>query len=126
MKPMARPQSALKKQTSWYIREWMVVLGHIQADLTKDLDWPKAKANRVFNGQQRYNEDLLLEVAAWLNLRPYELLLPPDQAMAIRRLRDDALTIVRDSSALSNEPAAAETPAPAEAPAPAERTGTTG
>jgi hypothetical protein len=108
MKPMARPQGTqLKSTTTWYLREWMTALEKIQADLTKELDWPKAKANRVFNGQQRYNEDLVLELAAWLNLRPYELLLPPKQAMAIRRLRDDAVRIASDAGALSEAPAVA-------------------
>lgn len=100
---MVRRPIPPRKASSWYIREWMEALNKIQADLTKDLDWPKAKANRVFNGQQRYNEDLVLELAAWLNLRPYELLLHPEQAMGMRNLRKEAARIVSDSSAMSEE-----------------------
>jgi plasmid maintenance system antidote protein VapI len=105
MRPMVRRPIPPRKASSWFVREWMDALGKIQADLTKELDWPKAKANRVFNGQQRYNEDLVLELSAWLNLRPYELLLTPQQAMGIRNLRKEAARIVSDAGSMAEEDA---------------------
>jgi len=84
---------------TWFLREWMEQSDppKIQADLQKQLGWSKAKAHDVWHGQQ-YTQALIDEVAPWLNARPFELLLHPDQAMAIRRLRDNAARIVSDTS----------------------------
>ena len=34
------------------------------------------------------------EIAKWLGIRPFELLLPPNEAMALRRLRESAAVIM--------------------------------
>lgn len=88
---MAKPPSY-----DWFLREWMASMDppKIQNNLVNELDWPKARASAVFNGAQRYNRDILNEVAAWLNLKPYELLMHPSEAMAIRGLRRTAAAIV--------------------------------
>lgn len=78
---------ALKPKSRGYIREWMELAGLKQADLVKRLDWSKAKANSVWHGEQRYNEDLLEEVAPLVNARPYELLMHPSDAMTLRQLQ---------------------------------------
>lgn len=74
-----------------------------QADLQKQLGWSKAKANAVWHGQQ-YTQTLVDELAPWLNARPYELLIPPEHAMAIRRLRQEAARIVSDARSLEETP----------------------
>lgn len=56
----------------------------------KQLSWSKSQASDLFNGKQRYTQDLIDEVAAWLQLAPYELLMPPEEAMAIRAMRNSA------------------------------------
>lgn len=86
---------ASKSKSSAYVREWMQSVGLKQSDLVKQLDWSKAKANAVWHGEQRYNEDMLGEVATLVNAEIYELLMPPEDAHRLRRLRavlDDANT----------------------------------
>lgn len=72
------------------------MLGKHQKDLVKDLDWNKAKASLVMSCKQKYTRDEVNELASYLNIRPFELLLHPDDAMAIRRLREDVLRIAAD------------------------------
>lgn len=107
---------------TWYLREWMEQSSppKIQADLCRNegqggLGWSKAKAHDVWHGQQ-YTQALMDELAPWLNIRPFELLLPPEVAMAIRRVRDDAARIVHDTAAA----------AAIDKPLPRSRTGTDG
>lgn len=71
---------------TWYAREWLEHYGKIQADLIRDLNWPRAKASDIWNGQP-YRQELVDELAPYLNLKPYEMLLPPEMALAIRSLR---------------------------------------
>lgn len=71
---------------TWYAREWLEYYGKIQADLIRDLNWPRAKASDIWNGQP-YRQELVDELAPYLNVKPYEMLLTPDMAMAIRSLR---------------------------------------
>ena len=89
---------------SWYLREWMAHFSKRQADLVRDLDWHRATASEVWNGRQRYTQDMIDELAVYLNLRPFELLLPPEEAMAIRRMRDAAVTIAADNAGRPSEP----------------------
>lgn len=93
-----RPVQKNFKHT-WFLREWMAQSSppKIQADFVKDLGWSKAKANDVYHGQQ-YTQALIDELAPWLNVRAWELLMHPEDAMAIRRLRDAAARIVADNA----------------------------
>ncbi len=83
----------------------MAMFGKRQAELIKELGWDKARANFIFHSKQPYRRDLVNEVSAWLRIRPYELLMHPDEAMALRRLRESAAQIVA-GSAQSVEPPA--------------------
>lgn len=74
----------------WYLAEWAERLNVRQKDAVKQLSWSKSQASDLFNGKQRYTQDLIDEVAAWLQLAPYELLMPPEEAMAIRAMRNSA------------------------------------
>jgi len=93
----------------WYLKEWLATLRKKQADIARDLDWNKARVSLMIRGEQQYNRDAINELAAYLNIRPHELLMHPDDAMALRRLREDAVKIAaeatRDDAA---EPAALE------------------
>jgi len=71
----------------WYLKEWLAATNTSQADLVRLTDYPKAKVSDLVNGKQRYNRDILNDVAHALNIRPHELLMHPDDAMALRRMR---------------------------------------
>lgn len=71
----------------WYLQEWLDTLGKKQADIVRDLDWNKAKVSLMIRGKQPYDRDSLNELAAYLNLKPHELLMHPSDAMALRRMR---------------------------------------
>lgn len=78
----------------WYFKQWLEHLGVIQADLVKALDWNKSKASLMFNEKQRYHRDDVNDVAAYLQIEPFELLIPPERAMALRQYRASAEQIV--------------------------------
>lgn len=97
---MGKPSTSQADFThTWYLQEWMALAGKRQADLIKEIGWSRAKASDVWNGQQ-YTQQMIDEVSPWLHARPYELLMHPDEAMALRRLREDAARIVSDTAAL--------------------------
>ena len=77
----------------WYLKDWLKTLGKKQADVARELDWNKAKVSLTVSGKQQYTRDDVNELAAYLHLRPYELLMHPEDAMALRQLRDDAKRI---------------------------------
>ena len=71
----------------WYLKEWLAATETSQADLVRLTDYPKAKVSDLANGKQRYNRDILNDIAAALNIQPHELLMHPSDAMALRRMR---------------------------------------
>ncbi|CDO34812.1 hypothetical protein [Novosphingobium sp. KN65.2] len=78
----------------WYFKHWLEHLGVKQADIVKALDWNKSKASLMFNDKQRYHRDDINQVADYLHIEPFELLLPPERAMALRQYRASAEQIV--------------------------------
>ena len=74
---------------------WAETLGRKQADFVRDLGWNKSKASLVWRGEQAYTRDMVNEVSNYLHLQPYELLMHPAHASAIKRLRDTAKTITQ-------------------------------
>ncbi len=85
-----------RAQRDWFLADWAKALGKRQVDFVNDLNWNKARASLLWNGKQGYTREIINEVAQYLGLRPYELLLPPAEAMAIRGMRDAALQIAGD------------------------------
>lgn len=83
-----------KGPVNWYLPEWMDALGVNQAEMMRRTGWSKATASQIYNGKQDYSPKVVNEAAAAFQCHPYELLMPYEQAMALRRLRADALTIV--------------------------------
>lgn len=78
----------------WYFKQWLEHLGKKQADVVKALEWNKSKASLMFNDKQRYHRDDVNQIAAYLHIEPFELLLPPERAMALRQYRASAEQIV--------------------------------
>ena len=79
----------------WFLMEWLRTLQVSQADLVRRTDYPKAKISDLATGKQRYNRDILNDVASALNLRPHELLMHPSDAMSQRRIKMLAEEMVR-------------------------------
>ena len=77
----------------WFLKEWLKAVGKRQADMVRDLDWNKAKVSLTASGKQAYDRDDVNEASAYLNIAPYELLMHPSDAMALRRLRQDVAKI---------------------------------
>ncbi len=78
----------------WYASEWLRHFKKKQADVVRDLDWNKAKVSLTVAGKQPYGRDDLNELAEYLHLEPFEMLLPPERAMSYRQLRSSAEQIV--------------------------------
>lgn len=91
----------------WYLADWLKTLQVKQADLVRLTDYPKAKISDLVTGKQRYNRDILNDIATALNIKPHELLMHPDDAMALRRMRQLAEQMVIPSlgGVASDEPA---------------------
>lgn len=88
----------------WYFSDWATYRGKRQADAERELGWPRAKTSDLWNGKQRYTQETIDQVAQWLELEPYELLMPPDEAMSIRQLRQAARAIVAsDAPTMTSE-----------------------
>ncbi len=83
---------------NWYLPEWMAACGldyrGAQAEMMRRTGWSKATMSQLFNGTQDYSPKVVNEAAQALSCEPYELLMPPEKAMAIRRLLASAQQIV--------------------------------
>lgn len=79
----------------WYLTDWLKSLQVSQAELGRRTDYPKAKVSDLVTGKQRYNRDILNDIASALHIKPHELLMHPEDAMALRRMRAAASEIVR-------------------------------
>jgi hypothetical protein len=98
----------MKPKHDWHLKEWLATLGKRQSDLVKYLDMNKAKASLLVSCKQQYTRDDVNVLADYLEIHPYELLMQPADAMALRRLKADAIRIahsadVPDSIAPVNE-----------------------
>lgn len=85
------------RHPDWSLRAWMAYFDKKQAALVNELGWNKSKASFVWNGKQPYNRDIVNEIAAWLGIEPYELLMPPAKALALRQLEVSARMIAADA-----------------------------
>jgi hypothetical protein len=74
----------------WYLKEWLGSLNVSIAKLESETGWTHRIANQLVNRKTRWNRDHLALATQVLRLRPYELLMHPDDAMAIRKLMADA------------------------------------
>lgn len=111
----------IPKQVNWYLREWMEATegfrGHGgQARMMRETGWSKATMSQLYNGKQDYSPKVMIQAAKALHAETWELLMPPERAMAMRRLRADALRIVQDTP-----PPATPRPAPRAQPLPRKR-----
>lgn len=89
----------------WYLPEWMDSLGVKQSKLSSLTDWSPSTVNDIYHGRTEYYREIVNLLAAALNIEPFELLMHPEDAMALRRLRETALSIAADNhSEFRHEP----------------------
>lgn len=83
----------------WYLKEWLRASEKKQSDVVNDLGWNKAKVSLMVRGLQPYTREEVNELAAYLNIRPHELLMHPDDAHAIRRLKAEMIRLAHEADA---------------------------
>lgn len=81
------PRGMAFPRHDWYLREWLRTLGKTQQWVADELRLQKSKISRKANGVTPYDRDDINAISALLHLSPYELLMPPEDAMEIRSLR---------------------------------------
>ncbi len=59
--------------------------------------------SKLYNGKQDYTRADVVQLADWLKIEPFELLMPPREALAYRRIRATAALIVAEADALEAE-----------------------
>jgi hypothetical protein len=80
----------------WFLQEWMSTLGISQADLSRLTGWGKATTHDIYHGRTSFYRDIINTVARALNLEPFELLIPPERAMAFRQV-DSAIRLAAET-----------------------------
>lgn len=80
----------------WYLRQWLESTHTTQAALCRATGWDKRKASFLVNGRQPYSRGDVDEAALALNIEPFELLMHPEDAFALRRMRRDAIHIAAE------------------------------
>lgn len=71
-----------------------------QAHLARQCDWEPSTMHGIYHGRTDYYREIVNLIAKKLNIQPYELLMHPDEAMALRALRKDAMRVVETSKPL--------------------------
>jgi transcriptional regulator with XRE-family HTH domain len=80
-----------------FLKQWLKALEKTQQDVADGLEWNKAKVSLIANGKQPYSRDDVNQLAEFLNLRPHELLMHPDDAFAIRRLKAEMIRLAHEN-----------------------------
>lgn len=82
---------AKRFEPDWYLAEWVLALRirFPHAWLQKETGWSDGKVSNVLSGKKRYDRDIINILAKALQIEPYELLMHPDLANAIRSMRKE-------------------------------------
>ncbi|WP_408585950.1 hypothetical protein [Novosphingobium sp.] len=67
-----------------------------QADMMERAGWSKTAASLLYNCRQDVSSRLIEEAARALHIETFELFMRPEDAMALRRLRNSALQIAAE------------------------------
>ncbi len=79
-----------------YLREWLEVRGKKQAAISTELGWDPTRVSKIVNGKQPYTGSDIALLADWLELEHHELLMSPQRAEDLRRIRQAAERIARE------------------------------
>ncbi len=92
-----------KGPPSWFLPEWMAAAASegrgSQAKMIELTGWSRATMSQLYNGQQDFSPAILRAAAIALSAEPFELLIPPERAFAIRR----AMASLREVASLVYE-----------------------
>lgn len=91
-----------KRYTNWFLRDWMRTLKVTQSKLVEETGYSKTTVSLLYNDQQDYGPVIIRDMASALKIPAHELLMHPDDAMAMRQLRKDALRVVENTKRLEN------------------------
>lgn len=80
---------ALTIRFDWHLTDWLSHFEWEQVDLRRETGWSVRKASDVMTGKTRYNRDVINDVAQAMNLKPYELLMTPEDAFGFRRHKNE-------------------------------------
>lgn len=81
----------------WYLPEWMATLRVTQAKLAKECDWTPSTMHGIYHGRTNYYREIVNLIASKLKIEPFELLMPPERAMAFRRFQQAAVSLAHDA-----------------------------
>ena len=81
----------------WFLRQWLENTDTSQAQLGRLTGWDKRKTSFLVNNKQPYGRQDVNEVAGALHIEPFELLMHPEDAYALRRMRDGAIRIAAET-----------------------------
>ena len=95
--PAFRYHLGMMPRHDWFLKEWLSTLGVKQAKIIKDLDQNKGKVSLLVSCKQQYTRDDVNLLADYLNIKPYELLMHPSDAMAMRSFKTDAIKIAHSA-----------------------------
>lgn len=82
------------EQPDWFLADWMKSLRVSQAKLADECGWNRSTMHGIYHGRTDYYREIVNLISRKLNIEPYELLMPPDQAMALRTQREASERIV--------------------------------
>jgi transcriptional regulator with XRE-family HTH domain len=74
-------------EQDWFLPEWMASKKMSQAELGRRTGWSKATVNDIFHGKTNYYREIVNLAARALEVHPWELLMSPEEANQIKRLR---------------------------------------
>lgn len=89
-----------KGPPKWYLREWMAACGIKKQTAMMELTgWSKATMSQLYTGKQDYSPKVLEDAARALSAEPWELLMTPARAFAMRNFRMTAREIANSDAA---------------------------
>jgi hypothetical protein len=91
---------AQRPYDDWFLKEWMRSKDVTQKFLQEESGWTYRITSQLVNRKTRWNRDHLMLAAKILKVRPYELLMHPDDANALKRFRAEALTVAAEQTEL--------------------------
>lgn len=72
----------------WYLREWIDHFGWSNVEFADKAGWAPSTVTDLTTGTTNYYRRRVIEAAQALGIAPFELMMKPEDAMALRKFRD--------------------------------------